>query len=177
MRLKERIQKEVLPKLSKQYRLPVLGLPRLYKLTINVGIGPFKENKETLKKIESELTQIAGQKPKSTQAKKSISGFKVREGQQVGFCVTLRGSRMWNFTEKLNSVAFPRIRDFDGLKKTIKDKNGNFTIGLKEQLIFPEISLNDVKESWGLSLTYSIKNGSNAKLVDQYLKEIGFIFK
>lgn len=176
MRLKEKIEKETLPKLSKEYKFPILGLPRIYKLTVNVGVGKVKESKEMLKTIEGELTQITGQKPKPTQAKKSISGFKIREGQQVGFCVTLRGNRMWDFTEKLNSVAFPRIRDFGGLKKSIRDKNGNFTIGLKEQLIFPEISLNDVKESWGMSLTYSIRNGADMRIVEKYLKEIGFIF-
>jgi len=175
--LRERINKEILPALSKKYKVPVLGLPKITKMTINTGIGRISENKEMVKTVERELTQISGQKPSLTKAKKSIAGFKIREGQAIGMVVTLRGAKMWDFIEKLLMVAFPRKRDFEGLDKKIIAKSGGFTIGIREQLIFPEIRTDDVKDPWGMSLTYTVKNTSNKEAVEEYLKEIGFIFK
>jgi large subunit ribosomal protein L5 len=163
--------------MAKDQKAPILKMPSLKKVTINVGVGPFKENKEILEAIGQDLARICGQKPKITKAKKSISGFKLREGQQVGFQVTMRGQRMWDFTERLISVVFPRIRDFEGIPVKSFDKNMNFTFGFNEQSIFPEIRADEIKQTWGMSVTCSLRNTQNVSLTREYLKAIGFIFK
>jgi len=177
MHLKEMIEKEVYPRMCSEYKVPKLGLPYLKKATINVGIGKIADRKDLISNIEKDLAAISGQKPKTTSAKKSISGFKIRAGQTVGFMVTLRGKRMWDFTERLTKIAYPRIRDFDGISRKSFDKNFNFTIGLTEQIMFPEVKITDVRESWGMSVTFSLKNTKNKKAVEEYLKACGFIFK
>lgn len=177
MSLKETIEKEVYPKMRTEYNIPKLGLPRLEKVVINVGIGKISDHKDLISNIEKDLAAITGQKPKYSKAKKSISGFKVRAGQTIGFKVTLRGQRMWDFTERLTKIAYPRIRDFDGISRKSLDKNHNFTIGLSEQIMFPEVKIDDVRESWGMSVTFSLKNTRNEKAVEEYLKACGFIFK
>lgn len=177
MQLKEMIEKDVYPQMKAKYGVPHIGLPHLDKVVINVGIGKISDRKDLISEIEKDLAQITGQKPKTTKAKKSISGFKVRAGQAIGFVVTLRGKRMWDFTERLTKIAFPRIRDFDGISRRSFDKNLNFTIGFSEQIMFPEVKIDDVRESWGMSVTYSLKNTKNREAVDEYLKSCGFIFK
>jgi len=176
MRLYERIKKEIRPALGKKYHLPELALPKIEKVIITVGIGPFKEKNESLEAIKKELTLISGQKPKMSRAKKSISGFKIRQGQLVGYVVTLRGKRMWGFIEKIVTIVLPRIRDFDGINPKSFDKSSNLTIGIKEQLAFPEIRADEIKENWGMSITFGLKNTANKDLVREYLEEIGFKF-
>lgn len=177
MRLREKIIKEILPKMAAETGRPIFSLPRLSKVIITVGLGPFRERKDMLEAIEKELLQITGQKPKFTVAKKSIAGFKLREGQTVGYQVTLRGARMWDFTEKLVSVVLPMLRDFEGVNPKSIDRCGNLTLAVKEQIIFPEVKADEVKESWGLGITFSLKGKQDADSSQQYFKELGFIFK
>lgn len=176
MRLKERIDNKI-KEMADKNSLPTLALPKIHKVVINVGVGQHKESKEALESIEKQIIQIAGQKPVKTQAKISISGFKVREGQHVGYVVTLRGKRMWDFIERLNSVVLARSREFDGISLKSLDKNNNLTFAIKEQLVFPEIKPDDVKVVWGMAVSISIKNASNKELVLELLKEAGFVFK
>ena len=177
MRLKQTVDKQINPELAKKHSVPILALPRMEKVTLNVGVGPFKENKESLGVVEKQFAEIAGQKPKATTAKISISGFKVRKDQHIGYAVTLRGKRMWDFIERLNSVVLPRQRDFEGIPEKSFDKNGNFTLGVREQVAFPEIKSDEVRESFGMSITFTIKNTNNRELLKEYLKNIGFILK
>lgn len=177
MTLAQRIQKEILPKLAGKYQVSILALPRLEKITINTGVGKIKESKDEMQTIARELGQIAGQKPKATIAKKSISGFKLREGQVVGYAVTLRGKRMFDFVERLTNVALPRSREFEGLSEKKFDKNNNLTLAIKEQNIFPEIKDDDVKGLWGMSITMTMKNAKNREQVVEFLKELGFVFE
>jgi large subunit ribosomal protein L5 len=177
MKLSEKVTKEIMPKLAKQYGAPILALPRLEKVTVNTGIGRIKDSKDEMQAVKDELTQITGQKPKETIAKKSIAGFKLRQGQIVGYAVTLRGKRMFDFIERLANVVLPRFRDFEGLDEKKFDKNNNMTISLREQNMFPEVKSDDVKGLWGMSITLTIKNGINRDQVMEYLKEIGFVFE
>lgn len=176
MRLKEKVDKATM-ELAKKKSLPILALPKIQKVVVNVGIGQHKENKEEVEAIEKQLIQIVGQKPKRTKAKISISGFKVRQGQHVGFVVTLRGQRMWDFIERLNTVVLSRSREFDGIDSNSMDKNNNLTFALREQLVFPEIKQDDAKFTWGMSVTLSIKNAEDRDAVMEILKETGFVFK
>lgn len=177
MRLSERVSKEILPELAKQNKVPILSLPTIEKLTINTGLSQFKEQKESIEYIAKELAMVCGQKPRKTKAKKSISGFKVREGQTVGLSVTLRKKRMWDFIERFVSIVLPRLRDFDGISKKSFDNAMNFTIGVKEQMIFPEIKEDEIRQSWGMSITVRVKNTENKDLTRDFLKKVGFIFK
>jgi len=176
MRLKDKIDKAT-KEMAQKNSLPILALPKIQKVVINVGVGQHKESKEALESIEKQMIQIAGQKPLKTQAKISISGFKVREGQHVGYVVTLRGKRMFDFIERLNTVVLARSREFDGIPMRSLDRNNNLTFAIKEQLVFPEIKPDDVKVIWGMAISISIKNASNKDLVVELLKEAGFVFK
>jgi len=177
MRLKEMVVKQIKPELVKKYSANPMALPEIQKVTINVGLGKFKESKEILALVKKEMTQIFGQAPKWTAAKKSVSGFKIREGQMIGYCLTLRNGRMWDFLERFINVALPRIRDFEGISSQKFDRQGNFTIGLQDQTIFPEVKPDEIKENWGMSITINGKNFDNAEMTREYLKAIGFIFK
>ena len=177
MRLRERIIKEIYPRMSKESGKTAFELPRLSKVIVTVGLGPFRERKDIVEEIEKELTEITGQKPKFNIAKKSIAGFKLREGQTVGYQVTLRGNRMWDFSEKLVTVVLPRLRDFEGVDTKSIDRCGNLTLAVKEQVIFPEIKADEVKESWGLGITFTLKSPADVELSKQYFKELGIIFK
>lgn len=152
-RLRDTYINEVLPKLMETfgYSTPMRA-PRLQKITLNMGLGSSVDSKSREKAIE-ELATIAGQMPNTRIAKKSIASFKLREGMPVGASVTLRGARMWEFLDRLNSIAIPRIRDFRGLKATSFDGRGNYSMGVKEQLIFPEIDYDSVDETRGLDIT------------------------
>lgn len=176
MRLKEKIE-NVTKEIAKRNSVPILAIPRIGKVVINVGVGQHKESKEALESIEKQMIQVFAQKPQKTQAKISISGFKVREGQHVGYAVTLRGRRMWDFLERLNTVVLPRSREFEGINLSSMDKNNNLTFAIKEQLVFPEIKPDDVKALWGMGISISIKNAQNKDLVIELLKEAGFVFK
>lgn len=178
MRLSEKVNKEILAKMASEKKVPILSLPNIEKVTLNTGLSQFKEQKEVIEYIAAEMTKITGQKPRMTTSKKSISGFKVREGQQVGLSVTLRGKRMWDFIERLVSIVLPRLRDFDGISPKSFDKSMNFTFGIKEQMIFPEIKADEIKQNWGMSITVKMKNASkDENATREFLKQVGFIFK
>lgn len=152
-RLRDRYNDEVLPGLMKRfgYSTPMRA-PRLEKITLNMGLGSHMDTKAR-EKATGELAIISGQAPNVRVAKKSIASFKVREGMPVGCSVTLRGARMWEFLDRLTSIAIPRIRDFRGLKASSFDGRGNYSMGVREQLIFPEIDYDTVEENHGLDIT------------------------
>src|ERR687896_575936 len=152
-RLKQRFDEEVRPRLREQfsYSSP-MRVPRIEKITLNMGVGDAKVNARALDKAVDELTLIAGQRAPITRAKKSIAGFKIREGMPIGAKVTLRGARMWEFLDRLVSIALPRIRDFRGLSPASFDGRGNYSLGVREQIIFPEINYDDVDSVRGLDV-------------------------
>ncbi|MGI6378323.1 50S ribosomal protein L5 [bacterium] len=152
-RLLDKYRNEVVPALNKKYKYKsVMQTPRLVKIVVNVGVGDATGNAKLLEDSVRELTQITGQKPVITKAKKSIATFKLRTGMQIGCKVTLRGERMYEFLDKLINIALPRVRDFRGVSKTAFDGRGNYTLGVKEQLIFPEINYEDVNRVRGMDI-------------------------
>ena len=153
-RLKERYESELRPQLKEELGLSsVMQVPRLAKITLNMGVGEAKTDAKALDAAMDELTIIAGQRPQMRRARKSIAAFKLREGMPVGARVTLRGARMYEFLDRLVSVALPRIRDFRGLDPGSFDGRGNFSLGVREQVIFPEINYDDVTQVRGLDVT------------------------
>jgi len=153
-RLKSIYNDEIRAKLQTDLGLPnVMQVPRLEKIVINVGCGGATEHKQLIDKVVDELTIISGQKPVVTKAKKSIAGFKLREGNPIGVKVTLRGNQMWEFFDRLLTLAIPRVRDFRGLNPRSFDGRGNYTFGVTEQLIFPEIDYDKVDVSRGMDIT------------------------
>jgi large subunit ribosomal protein L5 len=153
-RLKERYEREIRPQLKDELGLPsVMQVPRIEKITLNMGIGEAKTESKALDSAIEELTTIAGQRAQVRRARKSIAQFKVREGMPVGARVTLRGARMYEFLDRLVSIALPRIRDFRGLNPRSFDGRGNFSLGIREQLIFPEINYDDIQQVRGLDVT------------------------
>ena len=152
-KLKEQYQKEVIPALMKKFNYTsVMQVPKLEKIVINIGLGDVKENPKSLENAVAELARITGQKPIITKAKKSIAAFKLREGANVGCKVTLRAGKMYDFAYKLFNVALPRVRDFRGLSKNSFDGRGNYSLGIKEQLIFPEIEYDKVDKARGMDI-------------------------
>ena len=152
-RLKERYQQVAVPALLKQFNYAsVMQVPKLEKVVINIGVGDATGNSKLIEESVKELTAISGQKPVITKAKKSIATFKLREGMAIGCKVTLRGERMYQFLDKLMSIALPRVRDFQGVSKTAFDGRGNYTLGVKEQLIFPEINYDNVNKVRGMDI-------------------------
>jgi large subunit ribosomal protein L5 len=152
-RLKERYQKEIAPSLAKEFAIKnPMAVPRLDKIVLNMGMGEAIANAKVLDVAVTELTSIAGQKPVITKAKKSIASFKLRQGMPIGVMVTLRGERMYEFFDRLVSVALPRVRDFRGVSPKAFDGRGNYTIGIREQLIFPEIDFNKVDKLRGMNI-------------------------
>ena len=153
-RLKERYDQELRPQLKEQLGVStVMDVPRLQKITLNMGIGDAKTEAKVLENALEQLTTIAGQRAQVRAARKSIASFKLREGMPVGVRVTLRGARMWEFLDRLISIALPRIRDFRGLSPRSFDGRGNYSLGIREQIIFPEINYDDVSEVRGLDIT------------------------
>ena len=154
-RLKNKYREEVMPALQQRFGYKnVMEIPRLEKVVINMGLGDCKDNSKALETAVSELTIIAGQKPLVTRAKKSIANFKVRAGMNVGAKVTLRGDRMYEFTEKLVSIVLPRTRDFRGVSAKAFDGRGNYSLGVREQLIFPEIEYDKVEKIRGMEMIF-----------------------
>ncbi|MEK3889009.1 50S ribosomal protein L5 [Bacillus sp. FSL K6-3431] len=152
-RLKEKFQKEVTPSLMSKFNYKsVMEVPKLEKIVINMGVGDAVQNAKVLDNAVEELTLITGQKPVVTKAKSSIAGFRLREGMPIGAKVTLRGQRMYEFFDKLVSVSLPRVRDFRGISKKAFDGRGNYTLGIKEQLIFPEIDYDKVSKVRGMDI-------------------------
>lgn len=151
--LKEKYNKEVVVKMREQFGFSNnLEVPKIVKVVVNSGTGKLSKDANQVTEVTEAIKHITGQKPLATKAKKSIAGFKLRQGSEVGVKVTLRGTRMWNFLEKLVGAALPRVRDFRGIKESSVDKNGNLNIGVKEQLIFPEISPEQVKTIFSLEI-------------------------
>ena len=155
-RLKEKYLNEVVPGLQEQFKYTnVMAIPKLDKVVINIGLGEAVQNPKALDAALNDLTLITGQKPVVTRAKKSIAGFKLREGMPVGVKVTLRGDRMYEFVDRLLSVALPRVRDFRGVSPKYFDGRGNYSLGLKEQLIFPEIEYDKIDKLRGMEIVFA----------------------
>src|ERR1700674_1970257 len=153
-RLHDKYPKEAVPALSKRFGLSnTMAVPRVKKVTVNIGMGEASANVKLLDTAVAELGQIAGQKPVITRAKKSIANFKIRKGMPIGCMVTLRGERMYEFLDRLSAIVLPRVRDFKGLPQNAFDGRGNYTIGLRDQLVFPEIDYTRVDKIKGMNIT------------------------
>ena len=154
-RLRETYKNEIIPELTKKFSYKnELAVPKIEKIVINMGVGEAKENAKVLDGALKDLTTIAGQKPIVTKAKKSVAAFKLREGMPIGCKVTLRGNRMYEFADRLINIALPRVRDFRGVKANSFDGRGNYTMGIKEQLIFPEIEYDKVDKIRGMDIIF-----------------------
>lgn len=176
-RVRTRYQNEVVPYLMKHFNYKnVNQVPKLVKITINGGLGDIKDNAKSIQQVQKELAQIAGQKPVLTTAKKSVANFKVRIGMNVGVKVTLRGNRMYDFFDKLVSVALPRVRDFKGVPSKSFDGRGNYAMGVKEQLIFPEIQYDQVEKIRGFDICF-VTTANTDEEARELLKALGMPFK
>lgn len=176
-RLKEKYLNEVVPSLKEKHNYKsIMEVPKLEKIVINMGVGDATSNSKLLEAAVADLTQIAGQKPVITKARKSIAGFKIREGQAIGCKVTLRGENMYNFMDKLVSIALPRVRDFRGVSSKAFDGRGNYTMGIKEQLIFSEIDYDNVAKVRGMDIVFVTTAKSNEEAYD-LLSLLGIPFR
>ena len=176
-RLKEKYLNEVVPSLKEKYNhKSIMEVPKLEKIVINMGVGDATTNSKLLEAAVADLTQISGQKPVITKAKKSIAGFKIREGQSIGCKVTLRGENMYNFMDKLISIALPRVRDFRGVSPKAFDGRGNYTLGIKEQLIFSEIEYDSVVKVRGMDIVFVTTAKTNEEAYD-LLSLLGIPFR
>ena len=176
-RLKDKYRAEVAPALKQKFNYQnVMEIPRLEKVVINMGLGDCKDNAKALETAVAELATISGQKPMVTKAKKSIANFKLREGMNVGAKVTLRGDRMYEFTDKLVSIVLPRVRDFRGVSTKAFDGRGNYALGVREQLIFPEIDYDKVEKIRGMEMVFvtTAKTDEEAK---ELLRQLGMPFQ
>lgn len=176
-RLKDKYQKEVVPALMQQFNYTtVMQAPRLEKICINQGIGAATGDKKLVDNAANELTTITGQRAVSTKARTSVSNFKLREGMPIGVRVTLRGDRMFEFLDRLISVSLPRVRDFRGVNDKSFDGRGNYTIGITEQIVFPEIDIDKVSKIMGMDITFVTTAKTDAEAY-ALLKEMGMPFK
>jgi large subunit ribosomal protein L5 len=176
-RLRTKFEKEVAPALLKELELKnSMAVPRLNKIVVNMGMGEATQNSKILDPAVNELGQITGQKPIVTKSKKSIAAFKVREGQAIGTMVTLRGDRMYEFLDRLVNIVLPRVRDFKGVSTKSFDGRGNYTIGLHDQLIFPEISYEKVDKLKGMNVTI-VTTAANDNQARSLLKHLGMPFR
>jgi large subunit ribosomal protein L5 len=176
-RLRSRFEKELAPALRKELELKnVMAVPRLHKIVVNMGVGEATQNAKVLDPAVNELGQITGQKPVVTRAKKSIAAFKVRQGQSIGAMVTLRGDRMYEFFDRLVNIVLPRVRDFRGVSSKSFDGRGNYTLGLHDQLIFPEISYERVDKQRGMNVTI-VTTAANDNQARSLLKHMGMPFR
>ena len=176
-RLKEKYLNEVVPSLKEKYNYTsIMEVPKLEKIVINMGVGEGAADSKFIEAAVKDLELIAGQKPVVTRARKSIAGFKIREGQVIGAKVTLRGESMYTFMEKLIKIALPRVRDFRGVSKTAFDGKGNYTLGVKEQIIFPEIEYDQVLKVRGMDIVFVTTAKSNEEAYD-LLNELGVPFR
>ena len=175
--LKEQYTKEIIPELTKKYNYTtVMAVPKLEKIVVNMGVGDATLNSKLLDVAVSELEKITGAKPVITRAKKSIAGFKLREGQAIGCKVTLRGEAMYTFLEKLIKIVLPRVRDVRGISSKAFDGRGNYTLGIKEQTIFPEIVYDEVVKVRGMDIVFVTTAKTNDEALD-LLKGFGLPFK
>ena len=176
-RLKEKYISEIVPSLREKHNYKsVTEVPKLDKIVVNMGVGDATTNAKLLEAAMADLEIITGQKPVATKAKKAIAGFKLREGQAIGCKVTLRGENMYNFLDKLISITLPRVRDFRGISNKAFDGRGNYTLGLTEQLIFPEIEYDDVVKVRGMDIVFVTSAKTNAEALD-LLQGFGMPFK
>ncbi|HBB96208.1 MAG TPA: 50S ribosomal protein L5 [Pyrinomonadaceae bacterium] len=176
-RLKERYQKEVAPAIAKEFGIEnPMAVPRLDKIVLNMGMGEAVANAKVLDTAVEELKAIAGQKPVITRAKKSIASFKLRQGMPIGVMVTLRGEQMYEFFDRLVSIALPRVRDFRGVSPKAFDGRGNYTIGIREQLIFPEIDFNKVDKQRGMNICI-VTTARDDDQARSLLKALGMPFR
>ena len=176
-RLRSKFDKDVAPALLKELELKnVMAVPRLHKIVVNMGVGEATQNAKVLDPAVNELMQITGQRPITTKAKKSIAAFKVRQGQSIGAMVTLRGDRMYEFMDRLVNIVLPRVRDFKGVSTKSFDGRGNFTLGLHDQLIFPEISYEKVDKQKGMNVTI-VTTAANDNQARTLLKHLGMPFR
>jgi large subunit ribosomal protein L5 len=176
-RLRVKFEKEVAPALLKELELGnVMAVPRLHKIVVNMGVGEATQNAKVLDPAVNELGQITGQKPVVTRSRKSIAAFKVRQGQSIGAMVTLRGDRMYEFLDRLVNIVLPRVRDFRGVSTKSFDGRGNYTIGLHDQLIFPEISYEKVDKLKGMNVTI-VTTAANDNQARALLKHMGMPFR
>lgn len=177
VRMQEKYQRDVIPALSKEFnfRNP-MQVPRVEKIVLNIGMGEALQNAKSMDAAVADLTAISGQKPVITRARKSIANFKLREGQAIGAMVTLRGERMYEFLDRLITIALPRIRDFRGVSRRSFDGRGNYSIGLREQIVFPEIDYDKVDKLRGLEIAIvtSAKNDNEGYAL---LKQFGMPFR
>jgi large subunit ribosomal protein L5 len=175
-RLRQRYRDEVVPKLMQEFGITnPMAVPRLEKISLNMGLGEASRNIKVLDDAILEMQALAGQKPTMTRAKKSIAQFKLREGMPIGARVTLRGDRMWDFLDRLISIALPRVRDFRGVPRKSFDGRGNYTLGVKDQLIFPEIDYNKVESTKGMNITITTTAGNDERALF-LLRELGMPF-
>lgn len=176
-RLKEKYRKEIAPALAKDFGIAnPMAIPKITKVIVNMGLGEAIGNAKILDVAVEELRSIAGQKPVITKAKKSIASFKLRQGMNIGTMVTLRGDRMYEFLDRLISVALPRVRDFRGVSGKAFDGRGNYTLGIREQLIFPEIDFNKVDKSRGMNISI-VTTAENDEQARALLKALGMPFR
>ena len=176
-RIKEKYLTEAVPALQQKFGYKnVMIIPRLEKIVINMGLGDCKDNAKALETAVAELTEIAGQKPQVTQAKKSIANFKVREGMNVGAKVTLRGARMEEFMDKLVNIALPRVRDFRGVSTKAFDGRGNYALGIREQLLFPEIEYDKVEKIRGMEMIF-VTTAQTDEEAKELLRLLGMPFE
>ncbi len=163
-KMRERYQKEIAPALAKAFELKnIMEVPRLEKVVVNIGAGEALDNPKALEAAVSDLTTITGQRPVTTKARKSIANFKLREGRLIGAKVTLRGERMWAFLDRLLNIALPRVRDFRGVSANAFDGRGNYTLGLSDQLVFPEIEYDKIDKLRGMEVTIVTSAGTDEK--------------
>lgn len=176
-RLREHYEKTVTAELTKQFNYTnPMAVPKLVKVTVNVGMGEATQNPKILDGAVAELTAITGQKPVITKARKSIAAFKLREGMSIGCMVTLRGDKMYEFLDRLMNVALPRVRDFRGVSSRSFDGRGNYTLGVRDQLIFPEIDYNKVEKTKGMNICITTTAASDAEAL-ALLKAMGMPFR
>jgi large subunit ribosomal protein L5 len=176
-RLKEHYKKTVVPALMKEFGYPnVMAVPKIEKISVNIGLGEATQNPKLLDGAVNELALITGQKPVITKARKSIAAFKVRTGMSIGCAVTLRGDRMYEFFDRLVNVTLPRVRDFRGVSTKSFDGRGSYTLGLRDQLIFPEIDYNKVEKTKGMNICITTTAGSDAEGM-ALLKHLGMPFR
>ena len=176
-RLQERYQKEAVPALLKAFQYKnVMQVPRIVKVVLNIGLGSEQDNAKALEAAMADMTTITGQKPVMTKARTSIANFKLREGRAIGAKVTLRGERMWSFLDRLMNIALPRVRDFRGVSPDAFDGRGNFTLGFREQLVFPEIEYDKIDKLRGLEVTI-VTTATNDDHGRELLQMLGMPFR
>lgn len=176
-RLKDKYKKEIAPALAKEFGIEnPMAIPKIEKIVVNMGLGEAIANGKVLDTANDELRAITGQKPVITKAKKSIAAFKLRQGMNIGSMVTLRGERMYEFLDRLISVALPRVRDFRGVSAKAFDGRGNYTLGVREQLIFPEIDFNKVDKTRGMNISI-VTTATNDEQARALLKALGMPFR